>query len=147
MKFSTNHHFIYITTCIDEPKKELQSYYKLIEENLEDITKDWSVDLLIPADPMEISDIDSPETAQDTPGLSRMKKTEEVQDLDSASMKTFSIPPEQGGDGGEIDGAEVEQKKGDVTLPRDEEDPSKKRKVSPLNPSSRKKLKSYMKKM
>ena len=35
----------------------------------------------------------------------------------------------------------MEQKKGKVTPPRDEEDPSKKRKVSPLKPSSRKKLK------
>jgi hypothetical protein len=35
----------------------------------------------------------------------------------------------------------VGQKKGEVTPPRDEEDPSKKRKVSPLKPSSRKKSK------
>jgi hypothetical protein len=42
---------------------------------------------------------------------------------------------------GEIDGTEVEQKKGEVTPPRDEEDPSKKRKVSPPKPSSRKKSK------
>jgi hypothetical protein len=35
----------------------------------------------------------------------------------------------------------VEQKKGEVTPPRDEEDPLKKRKVSPLKPSSRKKSK------
>jgi hypothetical protein len=54
-------------------------------------------------------------------------------------VKTASISAEQGGDGGEIDGTEVEQKKGEVTPPRDEEDPSKKRKVSPLKPSSRKK--------
>jgi hypothetical protein len=42
---------------------------------------------------------------------------------------------------GEIDGTEVEPKKGEVTPPRDKEDPSKKRKVSPLKPSSRKKMK------
>jgi hypothetical protein len=136
MKFNADRHFIYITARADEHKQQLQSYYKLTEEDLEEITKDWSVDLLIPADPAEISDIDSPETVQDTPGPSRTKKTEEVQDLDSASAKTASISPEQGGDGGEIDGAEVEQKKGEVTPPRDEEDPSKKRKVSPLKPSS-----------
>jgi hypothetical protein len=35
----------------------------------------------------------------------------------------------------------VEQKKGEVTLPRDKEDPSKKIKVSPLKPSSREKSK------
>jgi hypothetical protein len=96
---------------------------------------------------MDISNIDSLETVQDTPRPSRMKKIEEVQDLDSASMKNASISPEQGGDGGEIDGAEVEQKKVEVTLPRDEEDPSKKRKVSPLKPSSWKKSKASMTKM
>jgi hypothetical protein len=57
-------------------------------------------------------------------------------------MKTAFISPEQGGDDEEIDGSEVEQKKGEVTPPRDEEDPLKKRKVSPLKPSSRKKLNS-----
>jgi hypothetical protein len=114
---------------------------------LEEITKDWSVDLLIPADPAEISDIDSPETAQDTPRPSKTKKTEEVQDLSSASVKTASISPERGGDGEEIDGTEAEQKKGEVTPPRDEEDPSKKRKVSPPKPSSRKKSKASMTKM
>jgi hypothetical protein len=68
-------------------------------------------DLLIPADPAEISDIDSPEAAQDTPGPSKTKKTDEVQDLSSASVKTASISPEQGGDGEEIDGTETEQRK------------------------------------
>jgi hypothetical protein len=43
--------------------KELQSYYKLMEEDLEEITKEWSADLLIPANPAEISNIDSPENA------------------------------------------------------------------------------------
>jgi hypothetical protein len=147
MKFSVDRHFIYITVCADEHKQQLQSYYKLTEEDLEEITKDWSVDLLIPADPAEISDLDSPETASDTPGPSKIKKTEEVHDLDNASVKTASISAEQGGDGGEIDGTEVEQKKGEVTPPRDEEDPSKKRKVSLPKPSSRKKVKATMTKM
>jgi hypothetical protein len=62
--------------CADEHKQQLQSYYKLTEEDLEEITKDWSADLLIPADPVEISDIDSPEAAQDTPGPRKTKKTE-----------------------------------------------------------------------
>jgi hypothetical protein len=61
-------------------RSSLQSYYKLTEEDLEEITKDWSTDLLIPADPTEMSDPDSPETMHDTPGPSKMKKTEEVQD-------------------------------------------------------------------
>jgi hypothetical protein len=105
------------------------------------------VDLLIPVDPAEMSDIDSPEAAHDTPGPSKTKKNEEAQDVSSTSVKTASISPAQGGDGGEIDGTEVEQKKGEVTPPRDEEDPSKKRKVSPPKPSSRKKSKASMTKM
>ena len=60
MKFNADHHFIYIIACTDEHKQQLQYYYKLIKEDLEEITKDWSVDLLIPADPMEISNLDSP---------------------------------------------------------------------------------------
>jgi hypothetical protein len=39
------------------------------------------------------------------------------------------------------DGTEVEKKKDEVTQPRDKEDPLKKRTVSPLKPSSRKKMK------
>jgi hypothetical protein len=147
MKFNADNHFIYNTVFANEHKKQLQSYYKLTEEDLEEITKDWSTDLLIPADPTEISDIDSPETTQDTLGPSKTKKIEEVQDLDNSSVNTASISPEKGGDGGEIDGTEVEQKKGEVTQPRDEEDPSKKKKVSTLNPSSQKKSKASMTKM
>jgi hypothetical protein len=84
MKFRTDQNFIYITACTDEHKQQLQSYYKLTEEDLEEITKDWSTDLLIPVDPAEISDIDNLENAQDTLGPSRTKKTKEVQDIDSA---------------------------------------------------------------
>jgi hypothetical protein len=99
------------------------------------------MDLLAPTDPAEISDVDSLENAMDITGPSKTKKTDEVHDLDNTSVKTASISTDQGGDGGEIDGTEVELKKGKVTLPRDEEDPSTKRKVSPPKPSSRKKLK------
>jgi hypothetical protein len=42
---------------------------------------------------------------------------------------------------------EVEQKKGEVTSPRDEVDPLKKRKVYPPKPSSRKKSRATMTKM
>ena len=141
MKFNTDQHFIYITARADEHKQQIQSYYKLTEEELEEITKDWSVDLLIPVDPVEMSDLDSPKAAHDTPRPSKIKKTKEVHDLDSASVKTTSISAEQGGDGRDIDGVEFEKKKGEVTSPRDEEDPSKKMKVSPPKPSSRKKSK------
>jgi hypothetical protein len=83
MKFNADHHFIYITAHTDEHKQQLQSYYKLKEEDLEEITKEWSADLLIPVDPVEISDIDSPEVAHDTPGPSKTKKNEDAQDVRS----------------------------------------------------------------
>jgi hypothetical protein len=108
MKFSPDRHFTYIIVCTDEHKQQLQSYYKLTEEDLEEITKDRSVDLLVPVDPTEISNIDSPETAHDTPGPSGAKKTEEVQEIDSASVKIASISPEKGGDGKELGEKEVE---------------------------------------
>jgi hypothetical protein len=60
MNFNIDRHFLYITTHVDEHKQQLESYYKLTEEYLEDITKEWSEDLLVPADPVEISDVDSP---------------------------------------------------------------------------------------
>ena len=98
MKFSVDLHFTYITTRGDEHKQQLQSYYKLIEDDLEDITKDWSMDLLIPTNPVEISDIDGLETTQDTPRPRKTKNTEEVQDLSSASGKTASVSPDRGGE-------------------------------------------------
>jgi hypothetical protein len=96
--------------------------------------------------------LNSPETTHkehDTPGPSRRKKTEEVQDLSSASGKTASVSPDRGGDDEveEINGKGVEQKQGEVTPPRDEVDPLKKRKVSPLKPSSRKKSRATVTKM
>jgi hypothetical protein len=71
MKFSAGHHFISITPRADEHHQQLQSHYKLTEEYLEDITKEWSTDLLIPTDPVEISNVDSPEFVHDTPGQSK----------------------------------------------------------------------------
>jgi hypothetical protein len=44
----------------------------------------------------------------DTPEPRKIKKIEEVNDLDSTSIKTASISTEKGGYGEEIDGAEVE---------------------------------------
>jgi SET domain-containing protein len=58
----------------DEHQEKLQSYYKIIEEDLEEITKEWSVDLLIPSNPVDISDIDSPKDThkeQNTLGTNR----------------------------------------------------------------------------
>jgi hypothetical protein len=136
MKFSADHHFTYITACADEHKQQLQSYYKLTEDDLEEITKEWSADLLVAADPAEMSDVDSPEAMPDTPGPCKTKKDVEVQDIHNTSTKTTSLSPAKGGDDEELGGTEVEQNKGEVTPPRDEEDPSKKRKITPPNPSS-----------
>jgi hypothetical protein len=104
MKFSVDRHFIYITACAHEHKKQLQSYYKLTKEDLEEITKDWSADLLITTDPAEISNLDNLETASNTPRPRKIKKNEEVHDLDNASMKNASISAKQGGYDREIDG-------------------------------------------
>jgi hypothetical protein len=105
----------------------------LTEEDIEEITKDWSTNLLIPTNPVELFDIDSPETVLDTVGPSKMVKPKEVHDVDNASVRTASITPDETGDGEEIEGIEIEQQKGEVPPPRDEEDSSKKRKVSPPN--------------
>jgi heme-binding NEAT domain protein len=88
-----------------------------------------------------MSDVDRPKAMPDTPGPSKNKKDDEVQYVHSTSMKSTSISPMQGGDGEELGGTEVEKNKGEVTLPREEEDPSKKRKITPPNPSSKKKTK------
>jgi hypothetical protein len=56
VKFHIDRHFIYIIACVDKQKEVLQSYYKLKEEDLEEITKEWSANLVIPVDPTELSD-------------------------------------------------------------------------------------------
>jgi hypothetical protein len=90
MMFNVDRHFTYITTCTDEHKQKLQSYYKLTEDDLEKITKEWSTDLLVPANPAEMSDVDSPETMLDTLGPSKTKKNDEVYDVHSTSVETSS---------------------------------------------------------
>jgi hypothetical protein len=152
MKFHVDRYFIYITAHTDEHKEEIKSYYKLTEEDLEEITKDWSAELLIPADPAEMFDpelIGSSEATHEehnTPGTNRRKKTEKVQNLSSASEETTSESLGRGGDDEvdkeEINGKEDQQKPSKVTPPRDpvdEADFSKKIKVSPTKPTSRKK--------
>jgi hypothetical protein len=96
-----------------------------------------------------MSNIDSPKTAQNTPRLSKtkkeksMKNTEEVQDVDSLFVRTTSITPDEAGD--DEEGTEIQRV--EVPPSRDEEDSSKKRKVSPLKYSSRKKPKTPVTKM
>jgi len=89
-KFHADRHFIYITTREDEHKEELQSYYILIEEDMEEITKEWPAELLVPVKQTEIYDpelIGSPVVTQeeyDAPNSSKKTKKEEVQELNSA---------------------------------------------------------------
>jgi hypothetical protein len=104
------------------------------------------VDLLISEDPAEISNIDSPKAAQDTPGPSRTKKTtemekpEEVQYIDNRSVRMTSIMPDE-------EFAESKKQQVEVPPPRDKADSSKKRKVSPLKSSSIKKPRTPVTKM
>jgi hypothetical protein len=63
----------------------------LTEEELEQVTKEWSVNLLVAADPLEMSNVDRPEAMLDTPGPRNTKKDDEVQDVHSTSMRTTLI--------------------------------------------------------
>jgi hypothetical protein len=152
VKFHANRDFIYITTHGDKHKEVLQSYYKLTEEDLEEITKEWPTELLIPVDPAELSDPDLIKSlvitheGNDTPGTSRKKNTEEVQQLSNASEENDS--ESHGGEGDdEVDkeeknGKEYQQNQGKVTPPQnppDDAESSHKRKVSPTKPTSQKK--------
>jgi hypothetical protein len=102
MKFSVDHHFTYITTHNNEHKQQLQSYYKLTKDDLEEITKEWSANLLVAAGLADMFDEESPEAMPDTPGPIRTKKDDEGEDVPSTSTKTASISPAQGGDGDEL---------------------------------------------
>jgi hypothetical protein len=83
----------------DENKEEIQYYYKLTEEDMEEITKEWPAKFLIPVDQAELSDPDligSPVVTReeyDAPSSSRRKKKEEVQELNNASEETSSDSP------------------------------------------------------
>jgi hypothetical protein len=104
VKFRANRRFIYITVCANESKEELQSYYNLTEEDMEEITKEWPVEFLIPVNQVELSDPDligSPMVTReeyDAPISSRRKKKEEVQELNNAFEDTSSKSPGGRGD-------------------------------------------------
>jgi hypothetical protein len=136
MKFSVDRHITYITVHGDEHKQQLQSYNKMTEDDLEEIKKEWSVDLLVVVDPVDMSDEEILESMPYTSRPSRTKKDDEVEYVPSTSTKTTSISPVQGGDGDELGGTEVEKNRGEVTPPREEEDPSMKRKMTPPKTSS-----------
>jgi hypothetical protein len=97
-------------------------------------------------DPKLIGSLEATHKEHDTPGTSKRKKTEEVQNLSSASDATASVSPGRGGDEKvdreETNDKEYQKNQGEVTPlmdPVDEVDPSNKRKVSPMKPTSRKK--------
>jgi hypothetical protein len=112
-KFRADKHFIYIIARRDEHKEELQSYYKLTEEDMEEITKEWPAEFLVPFEQTQLSDPDligSPVVTReeyDAPNNSRKKKKEEVQELNIASKETTLDSPEGGG-GDEVDKEEDE---------------------------------------
>jgi hypothetical protein len=156
-KFHAHQQFIYITAHWDESKEELQSYYKLTNEDMEEITKEWSTKFLVPVAQTELSDLDiirSPLVIRieyDGPSSTKKKKKkEEVQDIDSeeknnASEETLSNSTAGGGDdevNQEEEGEEDKKDKGEVTSLKDpltEAEMSKKRKGSLQKPSTQKK--------
>jgi hypothetical protein len=50
--------FIYITTYGEENKEELQDYYKLTEEYMDEITKEWPAQFIVPVGDVELSNPD-----------------------------------------------------------------------------------------
>jgi hypothetical protein len=104
MKFHIDRNFIHITVCIDESKEELQYHYKLTTEDLEEIIKDWPAELLIPANPTELSDLDligNPMVthgAYDAPSSSRKKKKQDLQKVHNTWEETTFKSPSGGGD-------------------------------------------------
>jgi hypothetical protein len=154
MKLLTDSHFIYIISRADESKEELQSYYNLTEEDLEEITKEWPTEFLIPVDQAALSDpnligsLVVTREEYDAPSSSRKKKKEDVQEIHSTSKESALDSPSGGGDDEmdkeEKEGEEDKQKQGEVTPPRsplEEATTSKKRKVSPTKSTSWKKSK------
>jgi hypothetical protein len=124
--FHADQHFIYITTHRDENKEELHSYYKLIDEDMEEITKEWPAEFLVLVDVAELSDPDiigSPlvirveHDGQDS--AKKNKKKEEVQNIetdeeDNTSEESGPNLPAGGGGADEVnqeEGWEEREKK------------------------------------
>jgi hypothetical protein len=58
VKFHLDRHFIYITAHGDKHKEEIQSYYKLTKEDMEEITKECPAEFLVPTEKTELSNPD-----------------------------------------------------------------------------------------
>jgi hypothetical protein len=159
VKFCTDRHFIYITACRDESKEELKPYYKMTDEYMEEITKQWPTNFLVPVEDVEFSDSDiigSPLVTRvehdGQTSVKKKKKEEEVQNIETDDEDNASeekrpdslarggedeVNQEEGGEEGE------KQDKGEVTPPKDPPtkfETSNNYKVSPQKPSSRKKM-------
>jgi hypothetical protein len=86
VKFHADQHFIYIIAHRDESKEELQSYYKLNNEDTEEITKEWPAKFHVPVEDAKLSNpdiIESPLVTQvkhdGQTSAKKKKKKEEVQ--------------------------------------------------------------------
>jgi hypothetical protein len=129
MKFHADRNFIYITARADENKEEIQSYYKLTKEDLEEIIKEWLAEFLIPVAKVElfnqnlIGSLIVTHEEYNAPNSSRRKKNEDVQEPSSTSEEIASDSP-GGGGGNEVDKEEKEEKAG-------EEDKQEKGEVTP----------------
>jgi hypothetical protein len=96
----------------DESKEELQSYYNLIEEDMEEITKEWTTKFLVPVEDAKLSNlhiIGSPLVTwteydgQRNAKKKKKKEEEEVQDIESDEKDNTSeeTAPESPTGGGE----------------------------------------------
>jgi hypothetical protein len=143
----------------DEHHEELQSYYKLADEDMEQITKEWKEEFLVHFTDAEISDTNTigslivTQVAHvgQSSGTKKHKNKDEVQNIESGEEEKNSgdngFVSTRGGEGkqeghGGGDEGEEEQGGGEATPP---ENPHvgtvtlQKRKVSLKKPSTRKK--------
>jgi hypothetical protein len=152
-------HILFISLHRDESKEELQSYYKMTDEDMEQIMKEWPEEFLALVDDAELSDPDiigSPLVTRFEHGgqssVKKKKKKEEVQNIetdeeDSASEESGPGSPAGGGGGDKVNqegGGDEGEKQGEgkatpLKDPPTQTETPKKRKVSPQKPSTRKK--------
>jgi hypothetical protein len=113
-KLCADRHFIYIIVSKDEIKEELQSYYKLTDENMEYITKERPEEFLVPIADAELSDVEIIGNPLVTwvkhvgqTNAKKKKKKEEVQDVETDEQDKASEgngSGSLGGGGDEVDG-------------------------------------------
>jgi hypothetical protein len=134
VNFHVDRHFIYITTYRNERKEELQSYYKLTEEDMEEITKEWPIEFLVLVEDAELSDPDIIRrplvTRVEHDGkrsAKKKKKKDEFQDIESDEKDNASeeTAPDSfaGGRGDEVNEEEEREEykhdKGEDTSSKD----------------------------